>query len=81
MTLTVLAVIFLLIVLAVALFGFRAIIKHGNEPRDINIERCSLCRREYNKSQMIERQVGDYRLFFFCGSCIKELHNDLTQKN
>ena len=81
MTVTVLAVLFLLIVLAVALFGFRAIIKQGNEPRDINKERCLLCRREYNKSQMIERQVGDYRVFFFCGSCINDLHNDLTRKN
>ena len=80
MTITILASLFILIILAVALFGFKVIIRQGKAPLDINSEQCSLCRRQYDKSTMIERQVGDYRLFYFCASCITRLHNDLTVK-
>ena len=80
MAITILASLFMLIIFAIALFGFKAIIRQGKAPADINSEQCSLCRRQYDKSQMIERQVGDYRLFYFCASCITGLHNDLTKK-
>jgi predicted SprT family Zn-dependent metalloprotease len=80
-TVTVLAVVFLLIVLLVAVFGFRTVIKKGHSSSDPNTERCSLCRQQFPKTQLIERQVGDYRLMYFCGSCIVKLHNDLTSKN
>lgn len=80
MTVTVLAILFILLVLALALFGFNAIIRQGKAPEEINKERCSLCRRVFDKSQMIERQVGDYKLMFFCASCIQELHGELERK-
>lgn len=81
MIVTVLAVAFLLLLLAVAVFGFKAIIKQGKAPQDLNKELCSICRKEFPKSQLIERQVGDYRLLFFCGPCIAKLHAELTSKN
>ena len=81
MTVTVLAIGFILVVLLLALFGFKAVIKQGKAPEDINKERCSLCRQQFTKTQLIERQVGDYRLYFFCASCIDSLHNELVSKN
>jgi len=81
MTITVLAVLFLLVILAVAFFGFKAIIRQGKSPEDINREKCSLCRVSYNKSQLVERQVGDTRLYYFCASCIGSLHSELIGKN
>ena len=81
MIVTVLAVVFLVLLLVVAVIGFKAIIKQGKAPQDLNKERCSICKREFPKSQLIERQVGDYRLLYFCGSCITGLHSELTTKN
>lgn len=81
MIVTVLAVVFLVLLLVVAVFGFKAIIRQGRAPQDINKERCSICRNEFLRSQLIERQVGDYRLLYFCGPCITKLHSELTTKN
>jgi hypothetical protein len=81
MTLSILAVLFLAAILAVAVVGFRAIIRQGRPPEDANKEKCSICRTQYNRSQLIERQVGDYRLLHFCQSCIMSLHNEIISKN
>jgi len=81
MTVTILASVFIVVVLAIAIFGFKAIIRQGKPVADINMEQCSLCRKQFHKNQLIERQIGDYRLFFFCSSCINELHRELTTKN
>jgi len=81
MIVTVLAVAFLLTLLAIAVFGFKAIIKQGKSPQDLNKERCSICREQFPKVQLIERQIGDYKLLFFCGPCIVKLHTELTSKN
>jgi hypothetical protein len=81
MTVTVLALLFLGTILGVAFFGFRAIIRQGKAPEDANKEKCSICRTQYNRSQLIERQVGDYRVLYFCQSCIISLHNEVISKN
>ena len=81
MTLTILALLFLLTILALAVFGFRAIIRQGKSPEDANKEKCSICMTKYNRSQLIERQIGDYRLLHFCQSCILSLHNEVISKN
>jgi len=81
MIVTILATVFLLLLLAVAGFGFRAIIKQGKAPKDFNNERCAICREQFPKTQLIERQIGDYKLLYFCGSCISKLHTELTTKN
>ena len=81
MIVTVLAVVFLLLVLALAVFGFKAIIKQGRTPQDLNRERCSICKEQFVKTQLIERQIGDYKILFFCGACITKLHTELTSKN
>ncbi|MEW6510174.1 MAG: hypothetical protein AB1428_04375 [Bacteroidota bacterium] len=81
MTISILAAVFLLLILGIALLGFKAIIKQGRSPEDLNKERCSICRAQYPRGQLIERQVGDYRLLYFCPSCIGSLYSDLTSKN
>jgi len=81
MTITILAVVFLLIILTVAVLGFKAVIRQGRSPDDINREKCSLCRLTFNKAQLIERQVGDQRLFHFCHACVSSLYTELVSKN
>jgi hypothetical protein len=81
MTISVLAVLFLIGIIAVSFFGFKAIIRQGKVPEDIHREKCTLCRVTYNKAQLVERQVGDARLYYFCASCIASLQSELTSKN
>ena len=81
MTISILAVLFLLTILVVAFTGFRAIIRQGKSQDDVNREKCSICRSKYNRSQLIERQVGDHALLYFCQSCIISLHNEVISKN
>ena len=81
MTISILAVQFLPVILVISFVGFRAIIRQGKAPEDINKEKCSICRTQFNRSQLIERQVGDYRLLHFCQSCIMSLHNEILSKN
>lgn len=81
MTVTILALVFLGTILLAAFFGFRTIIRQGKAPEDLNKEKCSVCRMQYNRSQLIERQVGDYRVMYFCQSCIMSMHNEVISKN
>jgi len=81
MTVTILALVFIIFVLGITIFGFKAVIKQGKAPGDLHKERCSICREQFVKSQLIEREVGDHRVYFFCPSCINKLHGELVSKN
>jgi hypothetical protein len=81
MTVTVLASIFIAVLLFIALVGFKAVIKQGKPPEEINLEKCSICREKFNKSMLVEREIGDYKLLFFCPACISKLHNEMVSKN
>ena len=81
MSVTILAILFLITVVAVALFGFKAVIRQGKPPEDVNKERCSLCRETFARTMLVERQIGDFKMYYFCPSCINALHRDLISKN
>ncbi len=81
MTLTILASIFLVLILLFAFIGFRVGMKPAPPAADINTEKCAVCREKFNKATLIERQIGDYKLMYFCPSCITKLHQELIQNN
>lgn len=81
MTLTILASVFLVLILLLAVIGFRAGIKPAPPAADINTEKCTVCREKFNKAMLIERQIGDYKLMYFCPDCITKLHNELIHKS
>ena len=81
MSVTILAIIFIIGLLIISLLGYRGIIKRGKPVGNINEERCTLCGKQFNRAQMVERQIGDYRLYYFCSSCIADLHHEMISKN
>lgn len=81
MTITVLASLFIAAILLIAAFGFKLVIKQGKPPEDLHTERCSICREKFNKSLLVERQIGDYKLLLFCPDCITKLHSEMVSKN
>ena len=46
------------------------------EPRTL-LEVCALCHEEFEMSELIEKEVGDYgRVYCFCGDCIEKLYRE-----
>jgi hypothetical protein len=81
MTVTILATAFIIIMLAVALFGIRYVMQGGKGTQDSPFESCAVCKTRLEKSRLVERQIGDARPLFFCDSCIRSLHNELLSRN
>jgi hypothetical protein len=80
-TVTILAALFLVTVLVIAFIGGKTILGRGRPGEDATREKCSICRTSLPKATLIERQIGDHRVLYFCPSCISSLHNELVSKN
>jgi hypothetical protein len=81
MAVTILAVLFLLLVTAIAVAGYRMFRKGGTPQAGVDTQLCSLCRSPFETQLLVERQVGDYRHLHFCRECILGLVSDLGLKN
>jgi predicted SprT family Zn-dependent metalloprotease len=77
-TFTVLAIAFLLFIVLIAVIGFRAAKKQSTESNDPSTEKCSLCRKSFPKIKLIERQVGDYKVMYFCRECVENLYKNIS---
>lgn len=81
MTITVLAVAFLLLILFVAGVGYKVIMHRGLSLNETDIQKCSICRNTFDRSSLVERQIGDYKLMYFCRECVMKLYADIGTKN
>lgn len=81
MIVSVLAVAFLIIVGFITFLGYRTIILRGSNAAEQDTEKCSICRERFDKSELLLRQIGDYKILFFCKQCILTLYADLALKN
>ncbi|MFI5250991.1 MAG: hypothetical protein ACHQQQ_01050 [Bacteroidota bacterium] len=81
MIVTVLAVCFLVTIGIVVYFGYKLVFRPPNAAEDLNTEKCSLCRERFDKSKLILRQVGDYKLLYFCRKCLEGLQNEAKAKS
>jgi len=80
MIVTVLAIVCLALLAFLTVLGYRAVIRGGErDSRAEGTEKCAICRRPYVKEEMVERQIGDYRLLYFCAACITALSSDLRE--
>lgn len=81
MAITILAILFLLFIVTIAAVGYKFIITQKKLPQELNVEKCTLCKRKFDKALLIERQIGDYKLQYFCRECVVKLYADLGLKN
>lgn len=81
MAVTILAVVFLLFIATVAYIGYKTVIRGGPPPEEVNFEKCSVCRQRFDKNKLLIRQIGDYKLLYFCRECIIKLYTDLGIQN
>jgi len=78
MIVTILAILCIALLGFLTVAGYRAIIRGGeSEARTEGTEKCVVCRRSARKEDMVERQIGDYKLLYFCATCITGLSADL----
>jgi len=81
MAVTIIAVVFLFVLTAIAFAGVKLLGRAGKNPENASTRKCSVCLRPFEESGMITRQVGDYRLFHFCRDCVLSLYSELGLKN
>ena len=82
MIVTVLAVSFLILVGFVAFVGYKTIIQRASPTKEeLATERCAICRERIAKELLVEREIGDYKLLYFCRTCILGLAADLNSDN
>lgn len=79
MTLTALAIAFLLVILLIAIFGQRLLSQKADSLKATNQERCTICWKSFEKSHLIERQIADVKILYFCKECIEGLLADLKK--
>lgn len=76
---TILAITFIIFLLVAIYYGYGIVMKRPPSAEELRTETCSLCRRRIDKEVLIEREVGDSRLYYFCPDCIEALHTQLQQ--
>jgi hypothetical protein len=76
---TFLAIAFVVLLVVAVFYGFSIVVRRPPTKEELASETCTLCRLKFNKSELVERQVGDSRLYYFCHSCIERLHDEVQQ--
>ena len=77
MVVTILAILCFIVLGLITVAGYKAVIRGtgaASAPEDT--EKCAICRQPYRKKEMVERQIGDYKLLYFCTDCIARLAAD-----
>jgi len=72
----ILTITFLLLLVLFVFYGWGIVMRRSDNGSTITGDRCSLCREHYPKELLIEREIGDYKVYFFCHECIEQLVND-----
>ena len=79
MTFSILAAFFLVMLIAVIFYGYGFIMRSSKLAGQEDAERCTICGEKFVKGELIEREIGDSKLLYFCKTCIIRLYGDLTK--
>ena len=72
---------FFVLLLGAVLYGFGIVMRRQPSREELETERCTLCGQRFKKENLVERQIGDYRVLFFCKECIEKLALESSQRN
>jgi uncharacterized CHY-type Zn-finger protein len=81
MALTIGAIIFLVGLIFLIYYGYSVGVRKSVKPGEENLQRCNLCTKRFNRSDLVERQVGDNKVYYFCHSCIENLSAEAQSRN
>jgi hypothetical protein len=77
---TTLAILFIVLLVGAILYGFGIVMRRPPTHDELTREKCSLCLQMFPKEELVERQIGDYRVLYFCERCVMNLQADLEQR-
>ncbi len=79
MTLSILAFFFLLMLIAIIFYGYGFIMRSTKPTLQNNIEPCAICKKQFERQQLVEREIGDSKLMYFCKACVIRLYDDASK--
>ncbi len=77
---TYLAILFVVMLLAAVVYGFGIVMRRPPTQEELSTEQCSICRTSFPKDALVERPIGDYKVLWFCTSCIDGLSKEVHQR-
>jgi len=81
MALTIGAIALIAALIFLIYYGYSVGIRRGIRPGEENRQKCSLCLQSFDRSNLIERQVSDNKVFYFCESCVESLYTEVQQRD
>ena len=79
--LTPLAILFVLLLVGSIFYGFSIIMRKPPTEEELRTEKCSLCGNRFPKEELVERPVGDYKIYYFCQLCVSGLYEEIQVKD
>ncbi|MCI0708368.1 MAG: hypothetical protein L0Y80_12890 [Ignavibacteriae bacterium] len=79
--LTALAILFVLLLVGSIFYGFSIVMRKPPTEEELRTEKCSLCGNRFPKEELVERPVGDYKVYYFCQQCVGGLYRDMQEKD
>lgn len=71
-----LVILFLIFLIVIVFYGFGFMMRDPKEK--LLTEKCEVCRNDFPKVELIEKQIKDFKIVYFCKDCIKDLNNQIT---
>lgn len=72
---------FVVLLLGAVLYGFGIVMRRPPTQEELETESCTLCGQRLKKENLVERQIGDYKVLFFCTECIEKLAAESSERN
>ncbi len=71
--------IFLILLVGAIFYGYSIVMRKPPTKEELGSEQCAVCRKRFPKEQLVEREIGDYKVLYFCHTCITALSNDAAK--
>ncbi len=65
---------------AVIFYGYGFIMKSVKSSSQKDMEPCTICRGQFDRRQLVVREIGDSKLLYFCRQCILQLYDDISKR-
>jgi len=78
---TAIAITFVIVLVGLIFYGYGIVMKRSPTEEELKTEKCSICRRRFPLAELVEREVGDYKLLYFCGECIASLVDEAKKRH
>ncbi|MBI3579122.1 MAG: hypothetical protein HY276_04695 [Ignavibacteriales bacterium] len=75
------SVIFLILLVGAIFYGYSIVMRKPPSKEELNSAQCTLCRKRFPKETLVEREIGDYKVLYFCNSCISGLSTEASKLN